>query len=946
MNGAGLDELLQSGPDPEHASAYLARFAESGGQIPLDPEAQRLLAALLGNGSYLVDLLLADVARFAELAADPYLRQVKPRAVMRAEISASCSDANDLKGLQRALRRYARREMLRLGAREIGWGTTLEVAWDLSGLADGLIDEAVRICETSLRASHGDPRAAPAGAGAGEGRAPSFVVLGMGKLGGCELNFSSDVDLVYLYSTDDGAAGTLTLHEYYVRLSQMVTQAIGDATLDGIVFRVDLRLRPEGRSGAICNSLAAAERYYETFGRTWERQALLRARPIAGDLALGDEFLGIVAPFVFPRSLGPEAIDDVLSLRRLFRAKTSNGGFDVKLGAGGIRDVELVAQLLQLLNAGKRPELRERATLRALHKLTMAGLLSDREQRTLSEAYHFLRRVEHRLQLEQGGQTHALPADPTGYACIARRLGFAGGPDFTEALEQHRAAVTAISNTLGEPASAPPAIVMRLLDPARARADIEADLVAAGFSDAPASADALELVQSRMPSAWLAEILASPDPDRALHHFSELAQHGSLGLFTLLRDHPQLLRMLAGLFGTSDRLSRHLISHPALWEPLVSGLGEPRPAALTWQTALPARLVGLGEEEALREMRRYQSEEVLRIGIHDVVGNLGANEVSQQLTALGEACLGAAVRQVAQRLGERFGTPDAGLAVLAFGSFGARETRYGSDLDLVFLFSNPGTTSGGMDHQEWFARLAQRLINALGALMDEGRLYDVDTRLRPSGEQGLLVTSYAAFDRYHHEEAAPWERVALLRARPVFVADFGAAAGAAQIGPLLDEATYERPLDLEALRAELLRMRARIEAERVPAQAEGGTGVHLRFSPGGLTDLEFLAAFEQLRRGTTARFWRTPAPKEALAIFAREARSGDGAVLLEDHHFLQRASLRLRLLRDLPDDHLPESDVPRLARSLGMEAGAFAAELGTRMARVRRVFSKTVGDPG
>jgi glutamate-ammonia-ligase adenylyltransferase len=947
VTGGDLDELLQSGPDPENAPAYLARFREAGGIVPDDREAQRLLAALLGNGSYLVDLLLADVTAFARLTADPHLRHSKPRDLMRAEIAAACNEVTDFTALQRALRRHARREMLRLGAREIGWGTTLEVAWELSGLADGLIDEAVRVCDQLLRARHGAPQAAGSAApGAGE-PPPSFVVLGMGKLGGDELNFSSDVDLIYLYSTDEGQAGQLSLHEYYVRLSQMVTRAIGDATEDGMVFRVDLRLRPEGRSGAICNSLAAAERYYESFGRTWERQALLRARPIAGDRALGERFLELVCPFVFPRSIGPETIEDVLALRRLFRAQPATGavrGFDVKLGAGGIRDVELVAQLLQLLNAGKRAELRERSTLPALHKLTLAGLLSDREQRTLSDAYRFLRRLEHRLQLEQGAQTHVLPEDPAAAARIARRLGFADSAEFNTLLAGHLAAVTTIANTLGEPSAAPPAIVMRLLDPARARAEIEADLRQAGFSDPSASADVLELVQSRMPPAWLAEVLASPDPDRALGHFCDLVPHGSLGVFTLLQTQPQLLRMLAGLFGTSNRLSRHLISHPHLWAPLVEGLGEPRPAPTTWQTELPARLQGLDEEAALREMRRYQSQEVLRIGVHDVFGNLDAGEVSRQLTLLGEACLGAAVREVSARLAERHGTPDAGLAILGFGSFGARELRYGSDLDLVFLFTNPGTTTRGMDHQEWFARLAQRLINALGALMDEGRLYEVDTRLRPSGAQGLLVTSYAAFDRYHEESAAPWERVALLRARPVFMTDFGGSARAATITPLLDDVTYQRPLDLEAARAELLRMRARIESERRPDPR--GDAIDLRFSPGGLTDLEFLAAFEQLRRGGTARFWRTPAAREALAIFAREAPSGDDAAVLEDHRFLQRALLRLRLLRDGTDDQLGGADVDRLARSLGIDPGTFSEQLAMRMARVRRVFRKAVGDPG
>jgi glutamate-ammonia-ligase adenylyltransferase len=947
-----MDQLIAGGPDPEGAGPFFERFREAGGRVPDEQdgggEGQRLLAALLSNGSYLADLLLVDPGQFDRLLADPWLRRRKPRERMIDELAQACDKVQGLPALQRALRRFARREMLRLGAREIGWGTTLEVAAELSALADACLEQAVAACERDLRAGFGTPTSGD--------RPPAFVVLGMGKLGGEELNFSSDVDLVYLYSTDEGAAGSLSLHEYYARLSQMVTRALGEPSEDGIVFRVDLRLRPEGRGGAICNALHAAERYYETFGRTWERQALLRARPCAGDRALGEEFLQIVQPFVYPRSVGPQAVDEVLALRRLFRSQVDGSdAFDVKLGAGGIRDVELVAQLLQLLHAGKRADLRERATLRALHKLTLAGLLSDREQRALADAYRFLRRVEHRVQLEHGSQTHALPAEAAGLERLARRLGYPGAEAFSAELQQTCTVVSAISDTLGEPVSAPPAVVLRLLDPASRRARIEADLREAGFHDIAASADALEQVQNRLPAAWLSEILASPDPDRALEHFRDLALGGSVGLYALLRDNPPLLRMLASLFGTSDRLSRHLLTHPARWPALLADLGEPRPDPARWRGQLPARLEGKDEEEALREMRRYQSEEILRIGIHDVAGNLDGPEVTTQLTALAEVCLEAAVRQVARRLAARHGAPQAQLAVLALGSFGARETRYGSDLDLVFLFSRPGQTDKGMDHQEWFARLAQRLIGALGALLDEGRLYEVDTRLRPSGQQGLLVTSYAAFDRYHHQDAAPWERVALLRARPVLVADPGDLTGAegaqAPVGvggepapdlpALLDEVTYERPIDLDQLRADLRRMRDRIEKERV---ARPGPGViHLRFSPGGLTDLEFLSAYQQLRRGPTDPSLRTAVPFVALSTLAGRGLLPEGETLLDDYRFLQRASLRLRLLRDEPDDRLDPGDHARLARSLELSPEALLEELATRMTRIRRIWNQSLG---
>ncbi|HEY0708750.1 MAG TPA: bifunctional [glutamate--ammonia ligase]-adenylyl-L-tyrosine phosphorylase/[glutamate--ammonia-ligase] adenylyltransferase, partial [Polyangia bacterium] len=938
---------LAAGPDPETAAAYLARFASGGGEVPNTPDAQALLAGLLGNGGYLADLLLAEPRQFAALLVDPHLVTPKPRAQLLAEAATACAEAHDLPSLQRGLRRFARQEMLRLGAREVALERTLEVATELSALADAALEQAVRVGSDVLEARHGRLT--------GGDRAPGFVVLGMGKLGGEELNFSSDVDLIYLYATDDGEVGTtgrLSPHEHYVRLSQFVTRALDERTEDGMVFRVDLRLRPEGRSGAICNSLAATLRYYETFGRTWERQALLRARPVAGDLALGEEFLRAVTPFVYPRSLDPQMIDDVLSLRGKFRAGAEGGGFNVKLGDGGIRDVELVAQLLQLLHGGKRAELRVRGTLLALQRLTLAGLLTDREQRALGEAYRFLRRVEHRVQLEQGGQVHSVPDDEAGRQRLARRLGFATAGDFDGRLNQVRETVLAVSRTLGEPAGAVPPEVIALLDPALSRGDLEAALAALGFLRPAASADVLETVQGRLPAAWLVEVIASPGPDAALARFAELARRGSLGLHALLRDQPQLLRMLAGLFGTSARLSHHLLRHPAVWQPLLTGIGEPRPTRAALVESLAPRLEGLDQEQALREMRRYQAEEVLRIGIHDVGGNLSAGEVSAQLTAVAEACLGATVSQVADQLAARYGRPDAGLAVLGLGSLGARALRYGSDLDLVFLFSDPGTTAEGMDHQEWFARLAQRAINALGARLDEGSLYEVDTRLRPSGAQGLLVTSFAGFARYHEVDAALWERVALLRARPVCTVDFGAPGRAAAITALWKAATYGGAVDPEALRTELLRMRARIENERAkPVNDTSSFELHLRFSPGGLADLEFLIAFWQLSMGrdeAQPEAVRSSAPDEALAALIAQGHLTEPA-LLDDHAFLQGASLRLRLLRqggdETTDDRLTAADFGPLARSLGMSESGLKAALGERMARVRRVFTSVVGVP-
>ena len=924
-----LDRLLATGPDPDGAQPRLERLIEAGVSLPKDEAGLGLLAALVASGSFLTDLLLVDVDRWPALLDDPFRDRPKPREQTMAEVKAALASSRELADVQRRLRRYRQVEMLRLGARELQPGNSLEVARDLSALADACLETAVLFCESQLRAGYGAPVCTD--------DSPGFVVVAMGKLGGLELNFSSDIDLIYVYSSDEGQAGSLSLHEYYSRLSRMITRAVAEITGDGFVFRVDLRLRPEGGSGAICNSLAAAESYYETFGRTWERQALLRARPAAGDLALGARLLKTIEPFVFPRSSGPRTLDEVRSLRQQFVDGTRHPGWNVKLGQGGIRDVELVAQALQLLYAGKRPDLRERTTLSALHKLGLAGLLTAQEVRTLSDAYHLWRAVEHRIQLEQGAQTHELPVEPAGRDLLARRLGLAGHAELDALVAQHRQAVSAVADTLGEPEQGPSAVVLRLLDPALPPTELLADLKSCGFSDAEAAAEDLELVRGRLPPIWLEEAIASPNPDRALDRFRDLSLRASTGLETMLHEDRQLLTILAALFGTSERLSRHLLTHPATWPNLLSGPGDPQPDPIEWQARLPARLAGCDYEEALREMRRFQAEEILRIGFHDVAGNLPHEEVSAQLGRLAECCLDQAVMRVAAELETRFGRPEAELTILVLGSCGAREMRYGSDLELVFLYQHGGVTALGIEYQDWFGRLAQRLISALGALLEEGRLYNVDTRLRPSGSQGLLVTTYQAFEDYHHESAAPWERMALLRARPAFV--LPGTGPASDFASRLEAIAYQTPPNEDSLRADLLHLRQRIERERA---GDPGESLHLRLSPGGLTDLEFIAAWGQLRHGEADPALRTTHPPTALHRMSE--RGEVTADVLDDYRFLQRAGLRLRLIRDQHDDRLHAEDRSPLARSLGMSEAQLSEELSKRMARVRGEFVRRLGE--
>jgi glutamate-ammonia-ligase adenylyltransferase len=1017
-------EILM-GPDPVGARVRFERFVERGGVAPDDGPGRRLLAALLSSGTLLPELLLADVQAWPALAADPWLHRPKPASRIFGEVEAATRGAADFVDLKRRLRLFHRGELLRLGARELGWGTTEEVAGELSGLADAYLELSYRFCDGRLRRMYGEPTRdgdvgagevadadADAGAGAGpvttlggsdadvDSGPPSFVVMAMGKLGGEELNFSSDVDLIYFYATDVGrlvrreAPGEGTgqairtghawsLHQYYVELSRQLTEALDDVTAEGFLFRVDLRLRPEGRGGPLCNSMVATERYYETFGRTWERQALLRARPCAGDLALGRRILAMLDPFIYPRHIVPAMMQEIRSLRAQFRPKNdprddpaSDGeregdrrragaaaGFDVKLGSGGIRDVELVVQTLQLLHGGQRRDLRGQSTPRGLRRMEISGLLTDREARTLAAAYRFWRQVEHRLQLQDGAQTQLIPADAERRTLFARRLGFLELAALDGAVATRRAEVSEIVVTLGMVSPAGPgapeadqlAKVLRLLGLSLDRSEITALLSELGFVDLEASADLIETVGARLPPAVVLEAAASPDPDRALGNFRDLVLRGSVGLGAWLRDHPQLLRMLATLFGVSERLSRLLVTHPEMWEPLVDGLGEPRRSARALLEELDLRLrlsapapsslsassssdpieAAQGEledpDEAMaRALRRNAHAEILRIGMHDVAGNLTPVEVTAQLTDLAEVSLQRGVPRILDEVAARHGAPSTSFTILGLGSLGAREMRYGSDLDLVFLYADEGHTSAGVGHQELFSRLARRLMSFFGAILEEGRLYDIDTRLRPSGAQGLLVTSQAAFERYHRQEAAGWERVALLRARVVFTT--APPEERAAFERTLERITYQQRWDDEKFGRELRRMRARVEAERgrVPPGSR-----HLRFDPGGIMDVEFLSALGQLAGGAADPALRTTETSTALA---RLIATGWPPSLLSDQALLRRLALRMRLLRDRHEDVIGPSDLLPLARSLEQEPARLMQELDAAMLRIRAFF--------
>lgn len=943
--------MFQHAPDPVAARRWYDRLVAAG--LVLDDTVREVVRIACEQTPYLAMLAARDIERLYRAARDPYLRREKPTEVMAAEVGEETRGAEDGRDLGRRLRSWRAREVIRLGARECGLGDREEVGRELAHLADVALDAAVRFHDAELEREVGAPLEE-------DGRRARFVVIGMGKLGGEELNFASDIDVIYLYSSDDGAAGRLSLHEYFERLARRVTRTIGEITEDEWVFRVDLRLRPEGARGPLVNSLAAAERYYETFGRAWERQAWLKARPCAGDLRLGWDAVGMLTPFVYPRHTSPSVIREVEELNRRIKAEIDatglGGGFDVKTGQGGIREIEFFVQALQLVHAGKDGSLRERSTRRALDRLFFAGLIAERERRALADAYAFLRQVEHLLQLESGRQTHRLPTELHGLEVLARRLGHADAGELTGRLKLHTKAVADIFATLstgGEP-SIPPEVAI-LLDPARPDGDVRAACEALGFRDGETARFQLELLRkkplspigpaatesgARVAPTILQYLAASPDPDLALRHFVDyVGRRGAWpGLWTMFDEHRTLLRLLVSLFGTSAFLARIFVEHPELTDALLlrDAVGRRTRSELDAIAGERLREVAPDDDEAAwNALRRLKNEEILRIGLADIAGDLDTDAVCEQLTHLADVGVARTLALVRTSLERRLGRL-APMVVLGLGKLGGRELGYASDLDLVFVYA------GDLEYHESMTKLAQRLVNALAAHLEDGRLYEVDTRLRPSGQKGTLVSSLEAWRRYHTEAARLWERQALIKARAV--------AGDELLGRTVElEAqrfVYEHGAsDGRAVAEEIIQMRERMEKELA---REYLGSYDIKTGRGGLVDVEFAAQYLQLVHGPRHPELRVRGTVEALdraaalGILDEETHT----TLTGGYRFLRRIEHRMRIVHDRPIHELPTQpeELEKLARRTGHPSGSALERAYVSWTRdVRASYARLLG---
>lgn len=794
-------------------------------------------------------------------------------AVTAERLGAALAEVADEAAFMRELRAFRNREMVRIAAREVAaWATLDETLGALSDLADASCAAALQFAAQALQARYGVPRDE-------DGAVARPIVLGMGKLGGRELNFSSDIDLIFVFTDNGDTDGSrpLSNSEYFARLAQETGKLLSTRTADGFVFRVDTLLRPFGSVGAPAVSMDAMELYYQQHGREWERYAMVKARPVAGDLEAGQLLLRNLRPFVYRRYLDFGALGALRELKAMIDQDAHKRGAEdnLKLGPGGIRELEFIVQLFQLIRGGQDARLRDNRLRPVLRYLGEAGHLPVETVQALDQAYVLLRRCENAVQMYADEQTHRLPHGQEARDALCASLGVDDGwAGLLLRLDTVRVRVRAeferlFAQPVAGTAHAPSALAQDLWQ--AEGEELETALRGLGFvRDAQAVARAIQdLRQSRQVralkdaagqrlqavlGALVHEAVVQADAETALVRTLRVlaAIIGRSTYVALLSESIGARRQLLKLCGASPWIVELLAQTPALLDTLLdSRLANEAPDRVALRQELARRAVGVpaAEAEAVMDLlRSYRQEMTLRIAAADLSGALPLVQVSDRLTWLAEAIVAQSLDYAREQLLPQLGLPpgqDDGLALIAYGKFGSIELGYGSDLDLVFVYQaedpDAGTEGGsrGVATSEYFVRLVQRVVQLLSARTVAGRAYEIDLQLRPSGNSGLVVTGLAGFARYQRESAWTWEHQALLRARSV--------AGVEQLCGEIEAIRREvlmRPRDAARLRAEVVEMRAKMRASLEKRQV-GRWDV--KQGDGGLIDAEFITQYLCLR---------------------------------------------------------------------------------------------------
>lgn len=967
-----LEGFLTSARNPLSTAALFER----------DPQALPHLLQLFSSSQHLSELLVTDHEAY------DLLRMTEGSPVSREalvdELLAEMDQVTDIKVAMSLLRRTKRRETLRIAYGDLVRNQALAtVSRQLSFLADAIIEAAFAFAIAKLSQEFGAPRGPT-------GQPAQFCVLALGKLGGVELNYSSDIDLVFFYDVDgrtDGQAErgqqSIENREFFDRLSRDLIRLLGEVTDLGAPYRVDMRLRPDGSRGPLCLSYNQMVSYYDVKGRTWERQAFIKARAAAGHLPLGDRLLAELEPWIYRRYLSLTDIAGIRSLKRRIEVEAGlqqgplkaapstarkNSATNAKTGPGGIRDIEFVLQFLQLVNGGGLPEIRTGNTLDAIAQLEKAGCLTPQERGLLEEHYCMLRKLEHRLQLLLDLHTHTLPASDEELRKLAIRMGYADTAEITAlaAFKHDYQTWTEVNRKIldhllhdafdGDPASEPDIDLVNDPDPSEDR--IREVLSRYPFEDIPAAyANLMELATEKIrflsprrcrhflasiAPRLLAAIAKTPEPDTTLLNLARASDSlgGKAALWELFSENQPSLNLYVTLCAACPYLAGILTSNPGMIDELMDSLLVDQLPSLEMQEAAIVELTR-GAEDLQPILYSFKNAQHLRVGVRDILGKDDIRSTHRALSDTAEVCLREIIKSVWGDLVERYGLPTVGelpedlaetdpqrfarlsprvgeeceLTVVALGKLGGREPNYHSDLDLIFLYEADGSTihktrgrEAGTSNSHFFSELSQRIVKLAG-MGPQGRLYEVDTRLRPTGKSGPLAMPLDGLLRYFRDGLGKlWERQALCKARVLT----GSPRAQQSARYVLDQAAYEMPWQQEFV-GEIREMRMRMQSD--------ATDRNLKRGPGGTVDVEFIVQMLQLKHGGDDTSLRQQGTLDALSALqaAGYLPTEDAEYFSHTYRFQRDIEAGIRLMDHKGRHELPteEADLRKLAFLLG-----------------------------
>lgn len=949
MQNVVWQNAIETAADPLRARNFADQLRNSSARHQLrglSAAQARCLTALFSGSQALSETLLSNPDWLSICLDTDRLQRPRRKQGLQREVDqliGNFDPAQSPAPLLGPLRKFKQREMLRIAVRDLAHLTsTSEIISEISNVADVCLDAVYRVFHRHLTFKFGLPYHQDP-----EGRwiETGFCIFGMGKLGGQELNYSSDVDLLFAYSEEghvfkqpprksQQTGKGLTNHQFFLRLAEACVTEITRLAEEGMLYRVDMRLRPEGNSGPLVRSLPSYENYYAQWGQTWERMMLIKTRPVAGDLSLGSEFLEMIQPFRYPRSLSNRILQEIASMKDRIEVEVVKAGEierNVKLGRGGIREIEFIVQTLQLLHGGRLPFLQDHQTLPALEKMVRYKLMASSDAKILSEAYCFFRDVEHRLQMDNNLQTHTIPTERKTRERLAALMKFDFLAAFETAKQDHARNVRQIYDSLLRPeesARRPP------LPPIDRKVDWEKLLQEHSFREpergyqmlqefvngpgyvhvSPRTSElALELVPRFLALCPKAPAAAPPplppntpnglevaapqvlsDPDRVLARLDRfVGVYGSrVMLYELWSSNPSLFQLLLFLFDRSEFLAELSIRTPDLVDELeLSGrLRRSKNAA----EILEDLRHGIADEDQHLWLRRYYLAELMRIGLRDILGLADFEQNVVELTALAEACLQYAIEVVMRK--NKLKRPP--FAIIGLGKLGGSELNYGSDLDIMFV-----THSGQKDLSN-LQRLANSILDLLSTPTDAGSTFVTDARLRPDGEKGLLVNTIDAHEEYYRNRAQLWEIQAISRARPIAGDQKVGRDFLARVAALTDFRNPAAAATQPDWMNQIHKMRMRIEKERTPP---GKDHLAIKTGQGGLMDAEFIAQALCLACG-----WQEP---NTLRSLQRAPESGllapdDSAQLITHYRHLRRIEAILRRWSIAGETLLPDDPAP------------------------------------